>query len=81
MPVVLTKQQYDELAAIDSATIANAIEPFKVRDDTTGFVGRDVTCLFPEMGVTLGYAVTATAIALSHVNPVIAPSRNAYGKL
>ncbi len=61
MPIVLTKQQYDELAAIDSATIANAIEPFKVRDDTTGFVGRDVTCLFPEMGVTLGYAVTATA--------------------
>ena len=61
MPVVLTKQQYDELAAIDSATIANAIEPFKVRDDTTGFVGRDVTCFFPEMGVTLGYAVTATA--------------------
>ncbi len=75
MPVVLTKQQYDELAAIDSATIANAIEPFKVRDDTTGFVGRDVTCFFPEMGVTLGYAVTATADST-----VSRESRDHYGQ-
>ena len=60
MPVVLTKKQYDELVAIDSPTIANAIEPFKVRDDTTGYVGSGIKCLFPEMGVTLGYAVTAT---------------------
>ena len=61
MNIVLTKKQYDELLALDSPTIANAIEPFKVRDDTNGYVGSGINCLFPEMGVTLGYAVTATA--------------------
>jgi regulator of RNase E activity RraA len=48
------------LRAIDSATIANAIEAFDVRDRTEGYLSRRVRCLFPEMGVLAGYAVTAT---------------------
>src|SRR5919202_6959059 len=46
------------LKAIDSATVANAIEKFGVRPDTWGFTGPEIRCLFPELGVTLGYAVT-----------------------
>ncbi|MCC6627721.1 MAG: RraA family protein [Chloroflexi bacterium] len=48
------------LAAIDSPTVANAIEAFDVRDRTAGYVGVRTRCLFPEMGVMAGYAVTAT---------------------
>ena len=48
------------LRAIDSATIANAIEAFDVRDRTEGYLSHRIRCLFPEMGVLAGYAVTAT---------------------
>jgi 4-hydroxy-4-methyl-2-oxoglutarate aldolase len=49
----------DRLRAIDSPTISNAIETFDVRDRTEGFTGNDIRCLFPHLGVMLGYAVTA----------------------
>ena len=49
----------ERLRAIDSPTISNAIEVFKVRDRTEGFTGYDVRCLFPQFGTMLGYAVTA----------------------
>ena len=49
----------EQLRAIDSPTISNAIEVFNVRDRTEGFTGNDVKCLFPGLGVMLGYAVTA----------------------
>ena len=49
----------DKLRAIDSPTISNAIEVFNVRDRTEGFTGHDIKCLFPRLGVMLGYAVTA----------------------
>jgi 4-hydroxy-4-methyl-2-oxoglutarate aldolase len=48
------------LRAIDSPTIANAIEAFAVRDRTEGYLSHRIRCLFPEMGVLAGYAVTAT---------------------
>jgi regulator of RNase E activity RraA len=58
-------EQLEELRAVDSPTVANAIEAFKVRDDTQGFMGMDVRCLTPEFGVMLGYAVTATADSMA----------------
>jgi regulator of RNase E activity RraA len=48
------------LQSIDSPTIANAIEPFKVRDRTDGFIGGAVQCQFPELGVMVGRALTVT---------------------
>jgi regulator of RNase E activity RraA len=54
----LTDQQLAELRAIDSPTIANAIEPFNVRGRVQGYVGYDVRCLIPGLGTMLGYAVT-----------------------
>lgn len=48
------------LRGIDSPTVANAIEAFDLRDRTAGYLSHRVGCLFPEMGVLAGYAVTAT---------------------
>ena len=59
MAVSLTPEQLEELRQIDSATIANAIESFNVRDKTEGYLGSNVRCLFPEVGEPfVGYAVT-----------------------
>ncbi len=57
--VELTSEEFEALRRIDSPTIANAIEPFGVRPYTEGFMGMDIKCMFPELGVTVGYAVTA----------------------
>lgn len=65
MGMVLSAEQLEELRSVDSPTVANAIEAFKVRDDTQGFMGMDVRCLTPEFGVMLGYAVTATADSMT----------------
>lgn len=65
MAMQLTAEQLEELRSVDSPTVANAIEAFKVRDDTQGFLGMDVKCLTPEFGVMLGYAVTATSDSMT----------------
>lgn len=66
MQTPLTDAELDALRQIDTPTIANAIEPFNVRSDTDGFMGWDIRCLFPEMGVMAGYAVTATLDTTTH---------------
>ncbi len=78
MPARLTPDQFLELRAMDSPTVANAIEAFKVRDDTEGFLGLDVPCQTPEFGVMLGYAVTATANSMAPGKP---RSREGHFKL
>ncbi|OGC01574.1 MAG: hypothetical protein A3G35_11110 [candidate division NC10 bacterium RIFCSPLOWO2_12_FULL_66_18] len=65
MGMVLSAEQLEELRSVDSPTVANAIEAFKVRDDTQGFMGMDIRCLTPEFGVMVGYAVTATADSMT----------------
>ncbi len=62
----LTTAELDALRQIDTATIANAVEPFNVRSDTDGFMGWDIRCMFPELGVMVGYAVTATLDTTTH---------------
>jgi 4-hydroxy-4-methyl-2-oxoglutarate aldolase len=78
MATRLTPEQLAELRAMDSPTIANAIEAFKVRDDTQGFLGMDLPCQTPEFGVMLGYAVTATANSMTPARP---RSREGHFKL
>lgn len=56
----LTDEQVEFLRSVDSPTIANAIEPFKVRDRTEGFIGGTVRCLFPDLPPMVGYALTVT---------------------
>ena len=65
MAVTLTSQQLDELRRIDSPTIANAIETFKVRPRVSGYVGYDIRCIFPDLPPTVGYAVTCTVDSTS----------------
>lgn len=56
----LSEVQLQGLKSIDTPTICNAIERFKVRNDVTGFLGMDIRCLYPQLGVTVGYALTVT---------------------
>jgi 4-hydroxy-4-methyl-2-oxoglutarate aldolase len=48
------------LLSVDSPTVANAIERFKVRPLTDGFIGGRVQCSFPELGTMVGHALTVT---------------------
>lgn len=66
MADLLTEAQLEALRQIDTPTIANAIEPFNIRSNTDGFMGYDIRCLFPEMGVMVGYAVTAALDTTTH---------------
>ncbi len=62
-PPPITEVSADQLAFLretDSPTIANAIEPFEVRDRCDGFAGGRIRCLFPELGPLVGYALTVT---------------------
>lgn len=61
----LSVEQLEEFRSVDSPTVCNAIEAFKVRDDTQGFMGMDISCLTPEFGVMVGYAVTATSDSMT----------------
>jgi regulator of RNase E activity RraA len=56
---LLTAQQLDELRKLSSPTIANAIECFNIRPRNKGFMSPDIKCVFPDLGVMVGYAVTA----------------------
>jgi 4-hydroxy-4-methyl-2-oxoglutarate aldolase len=58
MAATLTPEQLEQLRAIDSPTIANAIEYFLVRPRVAGYCGANVRCLVPAGGSMLGYAVT-----------------------
>jgi regulator of RNase E activity RraA len=57
---ILSTEQLESLRRIDTPTICNAIERFKARNDVTGFAGMNIHCLFPQFGVTIGYALTVT---------------------
>lgn len=49
----------EQLLAVDTPTLSNAIELLKVRPQQDGFTPLGVRALFPEFGRMCGYAVTA----------------------
>jgi 4-hydroxy-4-methyl-2-oxoglutarate aldolase len=49
----------EALRRYDTPTIANAIEELDIRPRDEGFASIDVRCMFPELGVMVGYAATA----------------------
>jgi regulator of RNase E activity RraA len=65
------------LRGVDSPTIANAVEPFEVRDRTEGFIGGRVQCQFPDLGVMVGRALTVT---MSNAPGAVA-SRDGYWRM
>ncbi len=58
MPEVLSADELERLRRYDTPTVANAVETFGVRPRTAGFASPEVRCIFPELGVMVGYAVT-----------------------
>jgi 4-hydroxy-4-methyl-2-oxoglutarate aldolase len=57
----LSPEQLAGLQKIDSPTVSNAIERFRVRPRLEGFASWELRCAFPELGAMVGYAVTCTA--------------------
>jgi len=49
----------ESLRRLDTCTVANAIETFKVRLRNEGFTGSRLHCLFPSRPPVVGYTVTA----------------------
>lgn len=56
----LTQDQLAALRAIDSPTIANAIEEFDARDRRAGYMDGSIRCIYPELDEIVGYAYTIT---------------------
>lgn len=65
----LTMAQFEALRAIDSPTVANAIERFEIRGRAEGYAGYDLRCQFPSLGTMMGYAVTCTADSTTEGRP------------
>jgi 4-hydroxy-4-methyl-2-oxoglutarate aldolase len=59
----LSLDELEALRRFNSPTIANAIEKFNVRLRREGVSDSRIQCLFPEFGVLLGYACTATILS------------------
>jgi regulator of RNase E activity RraA len=59
----LTAEELERLRRYDTCTVANAIETFDIRPRTAGFASPAIKSIFPQLGVMVGYAVTARARA------------------
>ena len=57
--MIISEADLEALRKLSTPTVANAIELFNVRPRNQGFMSPEVRCLFPDLGVMLGYAVTA----------------------
>ena len=57
--MTLSPTELDALRKLTTPTVSNAIELFKVRPRNQGFMSPQIRCLFPELGVMTGHAVTA----------------------
>lgn len=55
----LTALELATLGSLDTCTVSNAIERFRVRLRNEGFVSGTVKCCFPDLPTMIGYAATA----------------------
>src|SRR5205823_5878284 len=78
MNPTLTTEELGLLRAINTPTLANAIELLKIRARGEGFTREPVRCMFPDMGVTVGYAVTAAIRSRTPSDPERCASLKAY---
>jgi hypothetical protein len=49
----------EALRSLSTPTVSNAIELFDLRPRHEGFMSPEIRCLFPDLGVMAGHAVTA----------------------
>ncbi|MEK7683791.1 MAG: RraA family protein [Verrucomicrobiota bacterium] len=61
MPI--SKDDLEALRKLSTPTVSNAVEQFHARPRNQGFMSPDIRCLFPDLGVMVGYAVTAHFVA------------------
>ena len=61
----LSREELQELAKFDTATICNAIELFDCRPRSEGYMDNRIRAAFAEMDPMVGYATTATFRAAS----------------
>lgn len=59
----LSAEELDALRALNSPTVANAIETFNIRGRDVGHMDASVRCILPELGTMVGYAATAVIMA------------------
>jgi len=62
---VLTKEEFQDLKLLDSCSVANAIERFRVQLRNEGYSEGGLVCQYPSMLPVLGYAVTLKVRSLS----------------
>jgi hypothetical protein len=48
------------LRRYDTPSVANAIETFNIRSWSEGYMSPEIRCMFPNLGIMAGYAVTGT---------------------
>lgn len=63
MAISLLAKELEALRKISTPAVCNAIETFNVRPRNEGFMTSDIRCLFPDLGVMVGYAATARIVA------------------
>ncbi len=59
----------EKLLSVDSPTISNAIERFKLRSRREGYMGPSIQCRFPDMGRVVGFATTCTIVEFDEAFP------------
>lgn len=60
MNSLISEDALAQLRRLDTPTVSNAIESFGVRPRSIGHTDSRIKCLFPELGIAMGYAVTFT---------------------
>jgi 4-hydroxy-4-methyl-2-oxoglutarate aldolase len=55
----ISVETLEALRKISTPTISNAVELFNIRPRNQGFMSPEIHCLFPDLGVMVGHAVTA----------------------
>lgn len=55
----INKATLDALRALSTPTVSNAVELFNLRPRNKGFMSPEIRCLFPDLGVMVGHAITA----------------------
>lgn len=55
---LLSDDEFRDLQALDTCSVANAVERFNIRLRNEGYTEGGLTCRFPEMNSMLGYAFT-----------------------
>jgi regulator of RNase E activity RraA len=63
MAISLLAKELEALRKVSTPSVCNAIESFNVRPRNEGFMTSEIRCLFPDLGVMVGYAATARILA------------------